>query len=167
MTLNAPGKNYAALYLALVCVLYYLLTSGMASPDLPTLHSEDTQYVEIEQDGISIIYAINNTEHINNLSGLFNINLHDGIKIIYNQDNISTDSRISGIKSLSLGVPIGVNSASKEDLMALPGIGEVTASSIIEYRENSGGFNTLLELDDVPGIGVKTLESLVGKISLD
>ena len=71
------------------------------------------------------------------------------------------------MKSLSLGVPVGVNSAAKEDLKALPGIGEVTAKSIIDYRENSGSFESLQDLDNVPGIGEKTLKSLEGKISLD
>lgn len=162
-----PGKNLSVLYLALISVLYYILTSGIVSPTPPALHNNGTKYIEIRQDDISNIYAINSTEYLNYLSDIYNINLQDSIKIIVDQDNKPNKSRISGIKSLSLGVPIGVNSASKEDLMALPRIGEVTASNIIEYRQNSGGFTDISELDNVPGIGPKTLENLNGKISLD
>lgn len=162
-----PGKNISVLYLALISVLYYILTSGIASPTPPALHTNDTKYIEIEQDGISNIYTVNSTEHHNSLSDIYNINLQDGIKLIFIQDRQIRKSRISGIKSLSLGVPIAVNSASKEDLMALPGIGEVTASSIIKHRENFGKFTHIDELDNVPGIGPKTIENLDGKVSLD
>ncbi len=35
---------------------------------------------------------------------------------------------------------ININTATKEELMKLPGVGEVTAENIINYREKSGGF---------------------------
>ena len=48
---------------------------------------------------------------------------------------------------------ISLNTATKADLMMIPDIGESYAERIITYRENIGGFTSLEQLKDVPGIG--------------
>jgi competence protein ComEA len=48
---------------------------------------------------------------------------------------------------------ININTAGKDKLMTLPGIGEATAGAIIEYRELHGAFETEEELLEVSGIG--------------
>ena len=47
---------------------------------------------------------------------------------------------------------INLNSASKKELMTLPGIGETKADSIIRYREERGNFSSIEELMDINGI---------------
>ena len=61
--------------------------------------------------------------------------------------------------------PVELNTAGKEELMALPGIGETLAEAIIDHRKTHGPFRTPEELMNVPGIGEKRFEALRGKIT--
>ena len=53
-----------------------------------------------------------------------------------------------------------VTEAAVEDLMRIPGIGEVKARSIIEYREANGRFQGIEDITKVSGIGEKTFEKI-------
>ena len=48
---------------------------------------------------------------------------------------------------------ININSATKEELMTIPGIGEAKAESIIKYRNEHGNFQKIEEIKEVNGIG--------------
>ena len=56
--------------------------------------------------------------------------------------------------------PVHLNSATLEQLDALPGVGPVTAQKIVDYREKHGAFSSVRELDAIPGIGPARLEQL-------
>lgn len=66
---------------------------------------------------------------------------------------------VAGAPSASSG-PVHLNSATLEQLDALPGVGPVTAQKIIEYRTQHGGFGSVDELDAVPGIGPARMSDL-------
>jgi len=75
------------------------------------------------------------------------------------QDNSisSTDSNNNEITSSGL---VNINSATKEQLITVPGIGETKAVKIIEYRENNGKFNTAQDIMNVSGIGTSMYEKI-------
>lgn len=56
--------------------------------------------------------------------------------------------------------PIDLNSATVDELVAIPGIGTVKAQAIVSHREKIGRFTSLDQLLDVSGIGRKTLEKM-------
>ena len=56
--------------------------------------------------------------------------------------------------------PINLNTATAEQLEAIPGIGPVLAQRIIEYRQTRGRFQSVDELLEVRGIGSKRLENM-------
>jgi competence protein ComEA len=56
---------------------------------------------------------------------------------------------------------VNINTASEEELMKLPGIGQAKASSIIDYRTTEGQFQTTTDLMKIPGIK----EGLYNKLS--
>ncbi|MBN1350523.1 ComEA family DNA-binding protein [candidate division KSB1 bacterium] len=59
-----------------------------------------------------------------------------------------------------LGMTININTADTATLQRIPGIGEKRARSIIKYREENGPFQALIELERVPGIGIKMYEKI-------
>jgi competence protein ComEA len=65
----------------------------------------------------------------------------------------------SGSASTSAG-PVDLNSATPEQLDALPGVGPATAKAIVDYRTRHGRFRSPDDLLSVPGIGLAKLATL-------
>lgn len=112
---------------------------------------------------------INDPGELINIKDNFNIDskLRNGNKVILESGKGFVNGRISGIKSLSLGIPIGINSAGDEDLASLPGIGETLALRIVEYREQIGRFISAGQLLNVNGLGDKKYSVVRNLVSLD
>lgn len=62
--------------------------------------------------------------------------------------------------------PVSLNSATAEQLDTLDGVGPTTAQKILEYRAQHGGFRSVDDLGQIPGIGPKRLESLRAQVQL-
>lgn len=69
-------------------------------------------------------------------------------------DSLTTDSTNGIVKKINL------NSATKTELMSLPGIGEAMAERIMLYRDEKGKFKTINEFRKIKGIGEKKFEKL-------
>lgn len=61
---------------------------------------------------------------------------------------------------------VNLNTATQQELETLPGVGPVTAAAIITWREASGPFTDVGQLDEVDGIGAATLARLEPLVSI-
>lgn len=77
-------------------------------------------------------------------------------------DSQVTESAVSESSGdgTSDGDLVNINTADTKMLQTLSGIGEKRAADIINYRETNGLFETVDDLDQVSGIGEKTMEKL-------
>ena len=62
---------------------------------------------------------------------------------------------------------ININTATEQQLMLLPGVGETTAKKIIEYRTENNGFNTVEDIMNVSGIGEKKFAQMKPYIKVE
>jgi competence ComEA-like helix-hairpin-helix protein len=69
-------------------------------------------------------------------------------------------------KHASPSQPVDINRASEDELRALPGVGAVLASRIVEARERDGPFGSIDDLRRVRGFGRAKIEKLAGAIAL-
>jgi competence protein ComEA len=61
--------------------------------------------------------------------------------------------------------PVDLNTATAEQLDALPGVGPVTAQKIVDYRTQHGPFTSVDDLDAIPGIGPARIADLQGLVT--
>ncbi|HEY2817767.1 MAG TPA: helix-hairpin-helix domain-containing protein [Casimicrobiaceae bacterium] len=61
---------------------------------------------------------------------------------------------------------VNLNTATKEELIALPGIGPAKAQAILDYRKTNGAFKSVEELKDVKGIGAKRFEKVKSDLTV-
>lgn len=89
----------------------------------------------------------------------------DKVDSIYKVITMSADSiGGAGAKSIPLKPAIfkvNLNTATRTDLMTLPGVGEKTADAIIRYRSETGLFQSYSELENIPGLGPKKIEKIL------
>lgn len=79
-------------------------------------------------------------------------------------DNKYTNS--STINNQNDSNKISLNTATKEELMTLNGIGESKANAIIEYRNNNGLFTKIEDITNVSGIGSAVYEKIKDRLTL-
>lgn len=113
-------------------------------------------------EGDRVIDAINKAGGLSEDAFTKNLNkarlLVDGEKIY-----ILTEEEIHTKEDSNL---VNINTASINDLMSLPGIGEIYAKRIIDYR-NDNAFASVEEIKNIEGIGDKTFEKIKDLITID
>lgn len=116
------------------------------------------------EPGARVIDAVNAAGGLKKNADLDKINLakklvdEEKIYIPEIGENIEGDL-LDYSTSADVGNKININTCTKEELLSLPGIGEVLAEKIIEYREKTP-FKKLEDLMNVSGIGEKKFESI-------
>ena len=115
----------------------------------------------------TLSYAINKAQGITKEADIQNIDidkkLNDQEKIIIPKKKSSDDNEEEIMEMTD--EKVNINTASKEELMQIEGIGEKTAEKIIEYREKNK-FTDIEELKEVKGIGDKKFEKIKDNIKV-
>lgn len=89
-----------------------------------------------------------------------------------NQNGITNDACIGNSEdntsssSVVISGKLSLNTATLEELMTLPGIGEAKALAIIQYREEVGAFQSIEELKEVSGIGDAIFDQIKENITI-
>lgn len=76
-------------------------------------------------------------------------------------------SPVSSVRVPGSGTKLNLNTATIEELDTLPGIGDVLAGRIVEYREANGPFGTVDDLVLVDGISARMVEGLKPLVTID
>lgn len=79
-----------------------------------------------------------------------------------NQNQVQGQSGESSGKQI-----ININTATKEELKKLSGIGDSKADKIIKYREDKGLFKNIEDIKNVSGIGESTFNNLKDQITIN
>lgn len=110
-------------------------------------------------DAINVAGGLLNSAYTKNLNKAKK--LIDGEKIyIITQEEALIEEALNESSNL-----INLNTASLSDLMSLPGIGEVYAKRIIDYRKEKN-FDQIEEIKNISGIGEKTFEKIKDLITV-
>ncbi len=120
----------------------YRVEAGTILSDVAEKAGGFTDKAALEHLNLVYIFTKNMSVFIPNDS-----NLSEGDSVIMRRSydgNNGTDGNISQ--------PVNINTASKEQFLSLPGIGESTAMAIIKYRQDHA-FDSIEDIMNVPGIG--------------
>lgn len=82
------------------------------------------------------------------------------IEVNNSNENVENNNNDGNNSTEGDNKKININGASKEELDSLPGVGEVTAQKILDYREENKEFKSIDEIKNVKGIGENKFNDL-------
>ena len=146
-------------YTDLTAIKIYVTVAGeVVNPGMYEMTTDDRVNDAIKKAGgfteNSYTTNINLAQKLEDGQYIYVLSTEQG-KNLENETNSNNENEFKGI--------VNINTATVNELCKLPGIGEKTAEKIIEYREKSGGFETIEELKKIEGIG----ESKFNKIKFN
>ena len=133
-------------------------------PDVYTLNENAIIKELIEEAGglteNADLSNINRAKKLQNHELVYIANKNDITKESRNTNSESNTSNSQGVSNTI----VNINTATIEQLKTLNGIGDSKAKSIIEYREQNGGFKSKEDIKNVTGIGEKMFERIKEQI---
>ena len=135
-------------------------------PDVYTLNENAIVKELIEAAG-----GLTENADLNNINRAKKLQNHELVYIEnkndINKEGITKNSELNTSNSQGTSNNIvNINTATIEQLKTLNGIGDSKAKSIIEYREQSGGFKSIEDIKNVNGIGEKMFEKIKEQIEI-
>jgi len=130
------------------------ITGAVNMPGVVSLN-QDARLIE----AIELVGGLTETADVDSLN--LARKLQDEEKI-----HIPVIGEVTKTTETSENAKININTAGLEELKSLPGIGDVIAQGIIDYREKNGGFKQLEELKNVTRIGDKIYEGISESITI-
>lgn len=73
---------------------------------------------------------------------------------------------VSAVPGAAASAPVNLNTATAEQLDTLDGVGPTTAQKILAFRQQHGGFSSINDLAQIPGIGPKKLAALKPQVTV-
>jgi competence protein ComEA len=144
--------------------------SATSSPDVPQILVDVAGWVRRPgvyefHDGDRVIDAIEAAGGAKGGAALDALNLAaplaDGTQVLVpRRTPLGTAGPAPSVGGAATSPKVNINTASAVELEALPGVGEVIAQRIVDYRTANGPFGSVDDLLDVSGIGEVTLEDI-------
>ncbi|HEL1694736.1 TPA: helix-hairpin-helix domain-containing protein [Streptococcus suis] len=128
---------------------------AVEKPGLYTLEAGARVNDAVEAAGGLTSQAINLAQKLSDEAVVYVASKDENISVVASTTASSAMSPEE--KSTSL---VNLNTATEADLQTISGIGAKRAADIIAYREANGGFKSVNDLNNVSGIGDKTMESI-------
>jgi|GEM_PF-1237825 len=151
--------------LVLIIISFFLLLN-IYTPNYYSLTKSKDIEIEVrgavEKEGV---FVMESDSSFNDLLQVIKLKENADISTFSLQESLY-DGQIIIISQKENINKISINSASLTELMNLPGIKEVMAQRIIDYRNEYGQFKSLEELMEVKGIGEKTYAKILPYICL-
>ena len=167
------GVIAVSVILALIPFIRFLTSSQMntKSPDLSTSGSETLIIEVVDENGVAGVFFVEPGTSVNQMFSHLEIKkrqtedfkLKNGTRISLVPKEDHRDiviEKMGAAKRLALGLPLDINLAGLDELKLIPGVGDVLAANVVEWRARIGRFEKLEQLMLINGIKEKKLSKL-------